>query len=152
MLPSAFLYQYAGPATGRQGRAVQKFTFTPNPHFSPPDFETEALKALTGELWIDSTDERVVRLEGHLQQDTDYGWGILGKLDKGGWVVIEQADTGGGAWRIVHVQMQMNLRVLFKTRNVDTLEDMSEYAEVPAGIDYRQAIQMLRGSGVKASR
>ena len=50
---------------------------------------------MTGELWIDASQERITRLEGHLQQDTTYGWGILGKLDKGGWIVIEQAAAAG---------------------------------------------------------
>jgi len=154
MLPNAFLYQYAGSGAGPASN-VQRFTFKPNPRFSPPDYETEALTALTGELWIDPAQERVVRLEGHLRQDTDYGWGILGKLNKGGWVVIEQADVGGRQWRITHVQMQMTLRVLFKTRVVDTVEQISRYAPVPAGLDYRQAIQMLRagtGSAAQAGR
>jgi hypothetical protein len=79
-----------------------------------------------------------------LQQDTDYGWGILGRLDKGGWIVIEQAGVVGRQWRIARFKMQMNLRVLFKTRNIDTTEEMTQYAPAPAGINYRQAIQMLR--------
>jgi hypothetical protein len=110
---------------------------------------------MTGELWIDAAQERVTRLEGHLQQDTDYGWGILGRLDKGGWIVIEQADVGGRQWRIARFKMQMNLRVLFKTRSIDTTEEMTQYAPVHVGIDYRQAIQMLRaapGSTSQASR
>src|ERR1019366_4830920 len=97
MLPNAFLYQYAGTGTGPSG-SLQKFTFRPNPKFSPPDYETQALTALRGELWIDASQERVVRLGGHLQQDTDYGGGIPGRLNKGGWVVIEQADVGGRQW------------------------------------------------------
>ena len=48
-------------------------------------------------------------------------------------------------WRIVHVQMEMTLRVLFKTRVFNTVEQMTRYSPVPAGLDYRQAIQMLRG-------
>ena len=64
----------------------------------------------------------MTRLEGHLQQDTDYGWGILGKLNKGGWVVLEQADVGARQWRIVRFQMEMNLRILFKTKRLDTTE------------------------------
>jgi hypothetical protein len=143
MLPRAYLYQYAGAGSGPAG-TVQKFTFRPNPGFSPPDFETQALTAMTGEIWIDAAQERVTRLEGHLQQDTDYGWGILGKLDKGGWIVIEQADVGGRQWRIARFKMRMNLRVLFKTRSIDTAEEMTQYTPVPSGIDYRQAIRMLR--------
>ncbi len=143
MLPQAFLYEYAGSSQGSSGM-VEKFRFRPNPAFSPPDLETQALTAMTGELWIDTAQERVTRLEGHLQQDTDYGWGVLGKLDKGGWVVIEQADVGGHQWRIARFQMKISLRILFKTKNFDTTEEMSQYAPVPARMDYRQAIQMLR--------
>ena len=143
MLPNAFLYQYAGPVAGPAGAAA-RYTFKPNPRFSPPDYETQALTALSGEIWVDPAQERVLKLEGHLQQDTDYGWGILGRLNKGGWVEIEQADVGGKQWRIVHVQMQMTMRILFKTKIFDTVEQMSRYAPVPAGMDYRQAIKMLR--------
>ena len=107
---------------------------------------------MTGELWIDAAQERVTRLEGHLQQDTDYGWGILGKLDKGGWVVIEQADMGGRQWRIARFQMKMNLRILFKTKNFDTTEEMSQYEPVSATLDYRQAIQMLRANQANSAQ
>jgi hypothetical protein len=149
MLPQAFLYEYAGPGTGSSRGAgssgkVERFTFRPNPRFSPPDLETQALTAMSGEIWIDAAQERVTRLEGHLQRDTNYGWGVLGKLDKGGWIVIEQADVGRRQWRIVRFQMKMNLRVLFKTRNFDTVQEMTRYEPVAADLGYRQAIQMLR--------
>jgi hypothetical protein len=149
MLPNAFLYTYSGSAAGPAG-AIERFAFRPNPNFNPPDFETQALTAMTGEIQIDATQERVTRLEGHLQQDTDYGWGVLGKLDKGGSIVIEQADVGEKQWRIARFQMQMNLRILFKTKNIDTTEEMKEYTPVPANIDYRQAIQMLRAGSTGA--
>ncbi len=156
MLPQAFSYEYAGSGQGAPGtpgssRKVEKFRFRPNPGFSPPDLETQALTAMSGELWIDAAEERVTRLEGHLRQDTEYGWGILGKLDKGGWIVLEQASVGQGQWRIARFQMKMNLRILFKTKNFDTTEEMTGYSPVPAGLDYRQAIQMLRG-GAAAPR
>lgn len=149
MLPTAFDYQYEGLVDTPVGK-VQKFSFRPNPRFSPPDFETQALTSLTGQLWIDASAERVARLEGHLQQDTNYGWGVLGKLDKGGSVVLEQADVGNHQWRIVRFQMRMNLRVVFKTKNIDTFEEMSGYSPLPVGMDYRQAIQLLRGGGGRA--
>jgi hypothetical protein len=143
MLPAAFVYDYQGAVSNSSG-TIEKFTFRPNPNFNPPDLETEALKAMTGELWINASQERVARLEGHLQQDTSYGWGVLGKLDKGGWIVIEQGEVGGHQWRIKRFQMKINLRILFKTKNFDTIEEMTQYTPQPAGLDYRQAIQMLR--------
>lgn len=145
MLPDAFVYRYAGVGAGPAG-AVQKFTFTPNPRFTPPDWETQALTAMSGELWVDAAEGRVVRLEGHLEQDTNYGWGLLGKLNKGGWVLLEQADVANHQWRIVHVKLEMTLRILVKSKTFETDETMSRYEPVPPGIDYRQAIEMLRST------
>jgi hypothetical protein len=145
MLPKAFVYQYAGRGAGASG-TVEKFTFKPNPSFDPPDIETQALTSMTGEIWIDAAQERVARLEGHLEQDTDYGWGVLGKLNKGGWLVLEQADVGNRQWRIVRLRMQMSLRVLFKNKSFDTVEEMTQYAPLPVGLSYVQAIQMLRAA------
>jgi hypothetical protein len=144
VLPTAFVYQYAGTGAAATG-AVVKYTFKTNPQFHPPDLETQVLTAMAGELWIDPVQERVVRLAGSLQQDKDFGWGILGQLDKGGWIEIEQADVGGHQWRIVHLKLVMNGRVLFKTKNSDTVQDYSHFAPLPVGMSYKQAIQMLRG-------
>jgi hypothetical protein len=141
-LPQAFLYQYAGSADMPSGK-VEKFTFKPNPVFSPPDLETEVLTAMSGAIWIDPAQARVTRLDGHLDQDVDFGWGFLGLLHKGGWIAIEQADVGGGQWRAVRFQMQMTARVFFRTRVFDTTEDETQFAPVPAGLGYAQAIQML---------
>ena len=143
-LPKAFLYKSIGSDDGPHGK-IQKFAFKPNPDFEPPDLETHALTEMMGEIWVDASRERVTRLEGHLRQDVDFGWGILGRLNKGGWIVIEQADVANHQWRIVHFQMAMSGRVLFKTKSFDTQQDQSNFAPVPAGTDYKQAIRILRG-------
>jgi hypothetical protein len=150
-LPTAFVYQDAGPGEGPTGKPgdspaskIEKFTFKPNPGFSPPDLETQILTQMTGEIWIDPLNLRVVRLEGHLQRDVDFGWGILGRLNQGGWIVIEQAEVGVGQWRTVHFQMKMSGRVVWKTRVFDTTEDEAGYEPVPAGLGYQKAIEILR--------
>jgi len=142
-LPSAFVFQYAGSGMGFTGK-VEKFTFRPDPNFSPPDLETQILTKMAGEIWIDGAHERVARLEGHLQQNVDFGWGILGRLNKGGWIVIEQADVGEGQWRTVRFQMQMSGRVVFKNWTFDTTEEQTHFAPLPVGLGYRDAIKMLR--------
>ncbi len=141
-MPTAFLYQDAGPGEGSSGR-VEKFTFRPNPAFSPPGLETAVLPAMNGEIWIDPVHLRVVRLEGCVQQDVNFGWGILGRLNKGGRIVIEQAEVVQGQWRIVRFQMQMSGRVVIKNRVFDTTEEEMHFAPLPAGMDYREAIEML---------
>jgi hypothetical protein len=142
-LPNAFKYQYAGSFEGPAGM-VQKFTFRPNPDFSPPNLETEILTEMVGEISIDPAHMRVTHLEGRLQQDVDFGWGVLGRLNRGGWITIDQADVGDGTWRIVHFQMVMSGRVIFKTRIFDTTEDETHFAAVPQGLGYQRAIEALR--------
>jgi len=158
-LPIAFVYQDAGPGEGPAGKPgdspsakpgvspstrIEKFTFKPSPGYSAPDLETQVLTQMAGELWVDPVHLRVVRLEGHLVQDVDFGWGILGRLNKGGWIAIDQADVGGGQWRTVHFKMVMSGRVVWKTRVFDTSEDESGYEPVPVGLGYQKAIEMLR--------
>lgn len=150
-LPHAFLYQYKGPGETPAG-AVEKYTFRPNPQFDPPDLETQVLTQMVGEIWIDTAQERVVRLEGHLKQDVDFGWGILGRLNKGGWIVLEQADVGDRQWRTVHFQMSLTGRVVFRTKVFDTTEDESGFAPVPMGLNYQEAIEILRSSRADQGR
>lgn len=145
-LPAAFVYQDAGSADGPAGK-VEKFTFRPNPAFSPADLETQVLPAISGEIWIDPVHLRVVRLEAHVQQDVSFGWGILGRLNKGGWIAIDQAEVGPDAgvdqWRTVRFAMRMSGRVIWKTRVFDTVEEQSHYAPLPVGMTYKEAIEML---------
>ena len=143
VLPKAFLFQYAGTVPNSSG-TIERYTFKPNPKFTPSDLELIVLTAMTGELQIDAVHERAVRLEGHLGQDVDFGWGILGRLYKGGWLVIEQGDVGDGQWRILRFKMEMSGRVFIKTRSFDTAEEQSQFAPVPASLTYQQAIEMLR--------
>ncbi|MDE3186260.1 MAG: hypothetical protein KGM96_01900 [Acidobacteriota bacterium] len=150
-LPRAFIYQYAGEAVGPTG-TVEKFTFKPNPEFDSQDLETQVLTEMTGEIWIDPAQERVARLEGHLEDDVDFGWGILGRLYKGGWIVIEQAEVSPNQWRIVRIQLKMNGRLLFANKTFDTLQEQTHFTPVPVGLSYVQAIHLLRGGSSAADQ
>jgi len=144
-LSTAFVYELAADSdSGAPPGAIVKFAFRPNPAFDPPDLETQALTAMEGEIWIDRTQERVTRLQGRLQRDVDFGWGILGRLNKGGWILIEQAEVSAQEWRAVHFQMQMSGRVLFKTKIFETEEQESDFVPVPPGIGYQRGIELLR--------
>jgi hypothetical protein len=142
-LPDAFLYQYAGIVDTPQGPSY-RLSFQPNPKFDPQDIEAQILKAMAGELWIDCAQQRVTHLQGKRIHDVDYGWSILGKLDQGGTLLLEQADVGNHQWRTTHMVLVMNARVLFKSIKLDTTLELSQYSPVPTGINYQQAIQILR--------
>jgi hypothetical protein len=48
--------------------------------------------------------------------------------------------------------MKMSLRILFKTRDIDTTEEMTQYAPLPLGLDYQQAIRMVRATPETAAQ
>ena len=75
--------------------------------FAPPDVEAAIFRGMAGEVWIDQAQERLTRLDAHLISNVDFGWGIIGKLDKGGTIQIEQADIGGHDWEVTSLKLNM---------------------------------------------
>jgi hypothetical protein len=148
-LPDAFLYQFASTVETPQGPSY-RLSFQPNPNFNPQDLEAQVLKGMAGELWIDVAQQRVTRLEGKRLHDVDYGWGLLGKLDEGGTLLLEQADVGDHQWRTVHMVLVMNARVFIKSVKLDTTLDLSQFSPVTPGMSYQQAIELLRASNTPA--
>ncbi len=142
-LPDAFVYRYAGVIDTTDGPAY-RLTFQPNPSFDPFDLETQVLKGMAGELWINAAAQRVVRLQCTRIRDVDYGLGLFAKLDQGGTLLIEQHPTGQQQWRITRMVLQMNARVLFREIQLDTTLEMTEFAPVPPAMDYRAGIALLR--------
>jgi hypothetical protein len=154
-LPDAFLYTYGGVVDTPQGPSY-RLNFQPNPNFDPQDLEAQMLKGMAGELWIDVAQQRVTRLQCKRIKDVDYGFGIIGKLDQGGTLLLEQADIGNHQWRTTKMVLVMDARFLIKTVKLDTTLDLSQYTPVTAGMSYQQAIQMLQtqsksGPGAQAS-
>ncbi|MGB8480052.1 MAG: hypothetical protein WCE63_14650 [Acidobacteriaceae bacterium] len=143
LLPDAFLNQFEGSVETPNGAAI-RMTFAPNPHFSPPTLESRILTGIRGEIWIDPTDLRVVRIEGHIFRTVDYGWGILGILYPGGTIRIEQVKTPECGWQLAHLNLNMTGKALMlKSLRVVVDETATDYHPVPAGWKYTDAIQWL---------
>ena len=147
LLPDAFLYRFEGIIPCASGRCY-RLSFTPNPSFAPPDVEAAIFRGMAGEVWIDQVQERLTRLDAHLISNVDFGWGIIGRLDKGGTIQIEQADIGGHDWEVTSLKLNMRGKALMvKSLSVQITEQASHFSLVPDGVDYRKAIQLLEKSG-----
>ena len=109
--------------------------------------ETQILTAMSGSIAVDPVAGRVEHLEGHLRKDVNFGWGIVGRLNKGGWIVIDQAPVADRQWRAVRLQLVMTGRILFIAKNYDMLEEQSNYRPAAEHLDYREAIKQLLASG-----
>ena len=148
LLPDAFLYRFEGTTPCAAGQCY-RLSFTPNPQFTPPNMEADLLRGIAGEVWIDPAQERLTRLDGHFIADVEFGFGIIGKLNKGGTVLLEQTDvgTGGHDWELTRLTLHVTGKALMvKPLSFQINEEASGFAQVPAGLKYREAIQLLKQS------
>ena len=143
LLPDAFIYQFEGMVDGPNGPCY-RLSMKPNPKFNPPDREAEVYHGMAGELWIDQKQERMVKLDVHLIGDVDFGWGIVGKLYKGGTIVVEQKDVGDNHWEQGLLKLNLTGKILMiKSLTIDTTEQESDFSPVPPDWTYQDAVKNL---------
>ncbi len=74
------------------GRGLIKLLFDPKPGYRGQSVGTDLLSNSRVTLWLDG-DAQVVRIEAQLVRDMLFGGGLLGKLNKGGHVAIDQMEV-----------------------------------------------------------
>jgi hypothetical protein len=143
LLPDAFLYTYRGIAQTPSGPAW-RLSFQPNDKFIPPDREAQVYHGMAGELWIDCAQKRMARLDAHLITDVNFGWGVIGRLYKGGTILVEQKDVGGNHWETTHMKLNLTGKILMiHSVSYQTVEDGSDYKPVSPNLTYKDAIRIL---------
>jgi hypothetical protein len=146
-LPDAFLYTYVGTDHGPTGEELVHLKFTPNPKFNPPNHETAVYVGMQGDMTIDRKAMRIAKIDGTLFKDVDFGWGILGRLYKGGKFIIVQRDVGGGDWEEVQETLRFNGKILMvKSLTIDSNETMTDFRPVSPNITTTQALGLLQKS------
>ena len=146
-LPDAFLYTYAGTQQGPNGDELVHLTFKPNPNFDPPNHETRVYQGMAGDMIVDSKAMRIAKIDGTLFKDVDFGWGILGRLYKGGKFYIEQRDVGNGRWEMVNETLDFSGKILLiKPLTIYSKETATDFRPVPADLTVAQALDLLHKS------
>jgi hypothetical protein len=146
-IPDAFIFKYAGAENGQV-----RLSFFPNPHYDPPTRELQVFRSLSGMIWIDRAALRMSRLDGSLFEDVTFGWGLLGRLNKGGTFSVKQSCVGGDHWEIVALDVKMSGHaVIFKTINVKQLQRMTEFHRIRDNMTISEAYRLLeKDSSVSA--
>jgi hypothetical protein len=146
LLPDAFLYDYRGMIATADGPAW-RLTFEPNSRFIPPDREAEVYHGMAGELWINARDTRIAEMDAHLVSDVDFGWGVIGRLFRGGTIQVIQRNVGTeeeAHWESTHLALHLTGKVLMlHTITFKTTEDSTDFRPVPPGMSYQDAIHLL---------
>jgi len=139
LIPGAFIFTYAGTE-----RNLVKLNYQPNPAFQPPTREARVFHELTGEMWIDATQRRLVRLRGQLRADVKFAGGLLGYLQKGGHFDVEQQELSSGRWELTSLDVDMQGKaLLFKTIAIQQKERRTNFRTVPASLSLADAAEML---------
>jgi hypothetical protein len=111
--------------------------------------EANIFRGLAGDLWVDQAQERLTRLDAHVIANVDFGWGILGKLDKGGTIQLEQTDIGNHDWELTTLKLNLKGKALMlKSLDIQLTEQAIHFSPVPEGTDYHKAIRLLTRSAL----
>jgi len=130
-LPDAFIYKQTGTAE-KDGHTLVMLRFTPNPNFNPPSREALVLQGMEGDMTIDSTAMRLVKIDGTMMRDVSIGWGIIGHLDKGGKFEVEQHEIDKGDWEITYMRLNFTGKALiFKTIRINEVDTSYDFRKVP---------------------
>ena len=139
-IPDAFIFKYEGAENGQV-----RLSFFPNPHYNAPTRELQVFRSLSGTMWIDRAARRLSRLDGTLFEDVTFGWGLLGRLNKGGTFSVTQSRVGDDHWEIVSLDVRMSGRaVIFKSINVKQKQRLTDFRRVSDNLTISEAYQLLQ--------
>jgi hypothetical protein len=144
MLPDAFLWT----VTGKNGDETT-LSFKPDPKFNPPTREARVFAAMQGTMVVNTKEQRIKSLKGTLIKNVDFGFGLLGKMQKGGTFNVERKNIGPHVWEITQTHVHIHGHALiFKSITEDQDEETSDYKPSPQGITPAEAEKMLNDGSV----
>jgi len=139
LLPDAFRYEDAGDENG-----LRHFVFRPNPAYPPHSIEARIFHAMSGDLWVDARMKRLARLNGVVMENVDFGFGLLGRLYKGGWFQLQRTRVSATDWKTERLEVHMSGRaILFKTVARETSEVRGGFEAVPPRMSLEQGVRVL---------
>jgi hypothetical protein len=140
-IPQAFIYTYDG--RDQQGRIMLKFR--PAPDYQPSSRQSLILEGMAGELWVDPSTQRMVKINGSLIKDVKIGWGFLARLNKGGTFLMEQSQGPDGTWHQKLLSVHFDGTVfIFKHIHIRVKQIRCCFERVPDGLSIQVAVHLLQ--------
>ena len=142
-LPDAFHCEFSATAPEDH---THHLDCAPRPGYSPQNYESQVLQGMKATILLDRQENRIVRIDGTLFKDVNFGWGFLGRLNRGGRIEIVQSKVGAGRWNIVKMALVFDGRVIVvKPIHIEETELCWDYRPVPA-MSVAQALDYLRAA------
>jgi hypothetical protein len=140
-LPQAFIYTFLG----RTKDGLIHLKFRPDPQFDPSSRQALILEGMAGELWVDPSSQRMVKIDGTLIKDVTIGWGILARLYKGGRFLMEQSKGQDGTWQQKLLSVDFDgTELIFKGLHVHESIFRCCFERVAHDLTMTDAVEMLQ--------
>jgi len=92
------------------GRDTIAFDFAGDQHAKTHGRDEDALKKVSGTIWIDEADREVSRMSATLDENYHVGFGLLASVAKGSNVVFDQALIRNEAWLPTAIALHLQAR------------------------------------------
>jgi predicted metalloprotease with PDZ domain len=99
---------------------------------------------MAGTVVVQKNGYRISTLKGTLSKDIPIGYGILGRLHKGGTFDVERTQLAPGVWQVTDTHVHIEGRALFfKSIGQQDDEVKTHFTAVPLSTTLEQALPML---------
>src|ERR1700719_698126 len=129
------------------GHLCDVIQLDPNPEFHPRSTLQEAIAHVTAKIWVDNTQNQLIRAEAHVIRDISFGGGILGKLYRGGVFAFDQSEVAPGVWLPTRYQYDYTARKFLFTSEQHQWIEVSHYRRVGAPKEALAIVQSELASG-----
>jgi hypothetical protein len=113
------------------GRDAIVATFKARRDANPRTREGRLARGFAGEIWIDEQAKEVVKIDATAIDDLTFGYGMLGRLNKGATVTVRRQPVEGSLWMPVSVRFDGEGRaLLFRKLTINFALDWFDYRRV----------------------
>jgi hypothetical protein len=93
---------------------------------------------------IDPQQKRLAKFSGQSIENVQFGYGILGHIDKGGTIEMGRVQVGPSEWKTALINIRISGRVVFfKTIAKQQYETRSDFQPVSSDLSREQASRLL---------
>lgn len=140
ILPEALVFS----ADGIDGECT-RIAFKPNPTFTPSTYDERIVHGLTGVILIHEPDDRLCGIKGQLIDRVNFGYGLLGHLDKDSHFAVIRAPVTPTDWKSTRIDVHVDGRILLlKSISRDEEAVHLGHEPLPAHLSLAQAAAFTR--------
>ena len=107
LLPKALIFKPDGEESG-----CTRFSFQPNPSFEPSSYEERLVHAMGGTVSLRLPAARLCSLHTAFLTPVEFGYGLLGRVDQGGYFDLRRVQVEGPNWKSESIRVDIQGKVL----------------------------------------